>query len=57
MICQAQIRDRVDIHSMDIQLTRTQEFDQINWKSTYALSEEGKPELPLFGVVSRLRQS
>jgi len=48
--CQAQIRDRVDIHLMDIKTTKAQEFDQINWKSNCTLSEEGEPELPAYKV-------
>jgi len=50
IICQAQIRDRVDIQLMDIQLTKTQEFERINWQSAYTTSEEGKPELPVYRV-------
>jgi len=50
LFCQAQIHDRIDIRSTDIQLTKTQEFDRMNWKSDYFLSTVGEPELPVYRV-------
>jgi len=50
LFCQAQIRDRIDIRSTDIKVTKTQEFDQINWKSDYSLFTVGEPELPVYRV-------
>jgi len=50
LFCQAQIHDRIDIRSTDINVMKTQEFDQINWKSDYSLSNVGEPELPVYRV-------
>lgn len=50
IICQAQIRDNINLNLVDLKSVKIQEFDQINWQSDYKISEEGKPELPVYRV-------
>ena len=50
MIAQAQITDKISIRPTDVQLTKTQEFNKIHWKSDYTISNEGEPEIPFHRV-------